>query len=169
MTILTSDQIVWTMIKDLLSPEYYDQNNIFNSYQNNFTLPQTDDFIIITRKNILQNGLPIWDFDVQNQKKIYTAFGDWQYQVDLFGNNADEGANIFFTFINASGGSNYLIPYNCGIGRVNYPINLTNVNDRERYMKRYMLSFTLMNISKTRVSSDGISQSDIDITYIEET
>lgn len=166
---MITDQAIWTMIKDLLTVfyTYYLPENIFYAFQNNYKLPQVDDFIIITRRNIFQNGLPLRNYDIANQKKLSTGFGDWEYQVDLYGDNSDTSANILYTFINSADGSNYLIPNQMGIGKVKEPINLTRSNDRERYMKRYTLTFTAINISTIQIPLTGIELNDVTITYEE--
>lgn len=168
---MTPDQIIWTMIKDLLTVyyTYYIPNNIFFAYQNNYTIPLVDDFIIITRRNIFQNGLPLRNFDIPSQEKYLTGFNDWEYQVDLYGNNSDLSAEILYTFLNSGSASNYLIENTMGIGKLYESKNLTRSNDRDRYMKRYMVMFTAMNIQTTKIPTAGLELSDILITYQEET
>lgn len=168
---MTPLQIIWTMIKDLLTVdyEYYDQNNIINAYQNNYTLPQVDNFIILQQRNTFQNGLPLRDYNVLTQKKLLTGFNDWEYQVDLYGPNADVASTILYTYLNSSAASNYLIDYQMGIGKLYEAKNLTKANDRDRYMQRYMISFTAMNIQIVQVPIPGLTLEDIDITYQEET
>lgn len=166
---MTPDQIIWTMIKDLLTEyyEYYDEDNIIMSFQNNYTLPTIDDFIIITRRNVFQNGMPLRDFDIENQKKVLTGFNDWEYQIDLYGDNSDLAANVLYTYLNSSAASNYLYFNEMGIGKLSEARNLTRENDRDRYMKRYMVLFTAMNIGIVSVPMAGIALEDIEITYEE--
>lgn len=168
---MTPDQTIWTMIKDLLTVyyTYYIPNNIIFAFQNNYTLPQVDDFIIIQRRNVFQNGLPLRDFAVDTQEKLLTGFNDWEYQVDLYGNNSDTSANILYTFLNSGAASNYLIENQMGIGKLYESKNLTRPNDRDRYMKRYMVLFTAMNIQTVQIPTAGIALSDVDITYEQET
>lgn len=166
---MTPDQVIWTMIKDLLTSyyEYYLQDNIIVSFQNNYTLPTVNDFIIITRRNVFQNGMPLRDFNIDDQKKVLTGFNDWEYQVDLYGENSDLAANVLYTYLNASAASNYLSFYQMGIGKLFEAKNLTRPNDRDRYMKRYTVLFTAMNIGVVSVPMAGIALEDIDITYEE--
>jgi hypothetical protein len=163
---MTTDEVIYTMIKDLLSItyQYYLPENIFYAYQNNYKIPQADDFIIITRRNSFQNGMPIKGFDVLNQKKIITAFGDWEYQIDLYGPFSDDASYILYTYLNSSSASNYLLEENMGIGKLYDPKNLSKSNDRDRYMKRYMILFTAMNISNVLIPTNGINLEDINIT-----
>lgn len=166
---MTPLQIIWTMIKDLLTVDYtyYNANNIINAYQNNFTLPQIDDFIILQQRNVFQNGLPLRGYDVDTQKKILTGFNDYEYQVDLYGNNSSISASILYTYLNSSAASNYLLDYQMGIGKLYEGRNLTKPNDRDRYMQRYMLLFTAMGIQDVRVPIPGVGVGDVDITYEE--
>lgn len=166
---MSNFQIVWTMITDLLSA-YYDPNNVFDAYQNNYTLPTHNDFVIITQKNIGQVALPLRDYDVVNQKKVLTGFGDWSFQVDLYGNNADIAALDLQTYVLSSAGSNYLLPYELGIGKVKtYPPNMSKVNDRDNYMKRYIVEFTVLNTNILKVSMPGMGYNDIELNFTEYT
>ncbi len=168
---MTPLQIIWTMIKDLLTVDYtyYNANNIINAFQNNYKLPQIDDFIIIQQRNIFQNGLPLRDYNGDTQKKLLTGFNDWEYQVDLYGNSSDIAANILYTYLNSSAASNYLLEYQMGIGKLSEAKNLTRPNDRDRYMQRYAVIFTAMNIQTIQVPIPGIILDDIDLTYQQET
>lgn len=168
---MTPLQTIWTMIKDLLTIDYtiYNQNNIINAFQNNYTLPQVDDFIIIQQRNIAQNGLPLRGYNGITEKKLLTGFNDWEYQVDLYGGSSDIAANILFTYLNSSAASNYLIDYQMGIGRLYESRNLTRSNDRDRYMQRYMVMFTCMNIQTVQVPIPPITLEDIELTYQQET
>jgi len=166
---MTPLQIIWTMLKDLLTIDYtlYNQNNIIDAYQNDYTLPQINDFIIIQQRNTHQNGLPLRDFDYLNQKKLLTGFNDFEYQIDLYGDSADLASTILYTYLNSSAASNYLNQYNMGIGRVYDAKNLSSPNDRDRYMKRYMILFTAMNIQTVQIPMQGVGLSDINIEYQE--
>lgn len=168
---MTPLQIIWTMIKDLLTIDYtyYNKNNIINSFQNDYTLPQVDDFIIIQQRNTFQNGLPLRDYNGDTQKKLLTGFNDWEYQVDLYGPNSDIASTILYTYLNSSASSNYLIDYQMGIGKLYEGKNLTKSNDRNRYMQRYMILFTAMNIQTIQVPMTGVTLENIDITYQQET
>lgn len=166
---MTPIQIIWTMLKDLLTVDYtyYNSNNIINAYQNNYKLPQIDDFIIIQQRNTFQIGQPLRDYDPDTQKKLLTGFNDWEYQVDLYGQNSDISSTILYTYLASSAASNYLIQYDMGIGKLYEAKNLTRANDRDRYMQRYMILFTAMNIKTIQVPIPGIGINDIDITYEE--
>jgi hypothetical protein len=168
----TQDQIVWTMITNLLCTiyTYYIPSNVFYAFQNNYTLPQVDEFIILTRRNLGQSAYPWRQFDATNQNEVYTAFGDWEYQVDLYGDNSDISADILHTYLYSDAASNYLYlyPLDMGIGKLDIPRNLTKQNDRDRYMKRYTLTFTLLNISSINLPTAGINDSNIQVNIIQE-
>jgi hypothetical protein len=163
---MNKDQIIWTMIQTLLAT-YYDSANIFLAFQNNMTLPVVNDFIIITRRNIGQVALPLRNFNVLLQQKILTAFGDWEYQVDLYGGNADVCGDILHTYVNSVSASNYLIDFGMGIGKVKDPLNLSAVNDRDRYMKRYAVIFTALNTTAVSIPMPGFGIDDVEITFKE--
>ena len=168
----TQDQIIWTMITNLLGTtySYYLPANVFYAFQNNYTLPMVDDFIILTRRNLGQSAYPFRQFDATNQNEVYTSFNDWEYQVDLYGNNSDIAADILHTYLYSDAGSNYLYlyPLDMGIGKVSVPINLTKPNDRDRYMKRYTLTFTLLNLSSIIIPTAGINDSNIQVNINKE-
>jgi hypothetical protein len=163
-------QIIWTMITTLLAA-YYDSINVFDAYQNNYTLPTHNNFIIITQKDIGKApAYPLRDFDVLTQEKILTPFGDYEFQVDLYGINADTAAHILHTYVDSSAGSNYLIPYQKGIGKVKpTPINASRKNDRENYMKRYIVTFTVLNTNIVRIPMPGFGLADVELNYKEYT
>lgn len=162
-------QIIWTMIKDLLA-FYYEPENIFDAYQNNITFPTHNNFIVITQKDIGKAAYPLRDFDVATQEKVLTPFGDYEFQVDLYGTNADTAAHRLHTYVDSSAGSNYLLPYKKGIGKVKpTPINASPVNDRDRYMKRYIVIFTVLNTNIVRIPMPGIGINDVEINYTEYT
>ena len=168
---MTPDQITWTMITNLLGTiyTYYLPANVFYAYQNNYTMPQVDDFIIITRNNLKQISYPVRVYDITNQNEVYYGNGDWEYQVDLYGPNSDIAANLLYTYLLSGAGSNflYLYPVEMGIGKVREPMNLTKSNDREIYMKRYTLIFTLLNVSNVTIPTVGIDASNIQVTISE--
>lgn len=163
-------QIIWTMISALLSA-YYTSDNIFDAYQNNITFPVSNNFIVITQKDIGKApAYPLRDFDVLAQEKVLTPFGDYEFQVDLYGQNADTCAHILHTYVDSSAGSNYLLDYQRGIGKVRAtPINASPVNDRDRYMKRYIVTFTVLNTNIVRIPMPGIGINDVEINYTEYT
>lgn len=166
---MTDFQIIWTMITTLLAA-YYDPANVFDAYQNNYTLPTHNNFVIITQEDIGKVAYPLRDFDVLTQEKILTPFGDYKFQVDLYGINADTAAHILHTYVDSSAGSNYLIPYEKGIGKVNpIPINASKKNDRENYMKRYIVIFTVLNTNIVRISMPGFGINDIELNFTEYT
>lgn len=166
---MTNFQIIWTMVTTLLTA-YYDPVNVFNAYQNNYTLPTHNNFAIITQKDIAQAALPLRDFDVINQQKVLTGFGDWEFQVDLYGDNADTAANILHIYVLASAASNYLLPFQLGIGKVKMiPPNISKVNDRDNYMKRYIVIFTVLNTNIVKIPMAGISYSDVELNFTEYT
>lgn len=170
---MTPDQIVWTMITNLLCNiyTYYSQNNVFYAFQNNFKVPQTDNFVILTKLNQNQIAYPTRYFDQTAQNEVYIGHGDWEYQVDLYGQNSDLASDILHTYLNSGAGSNYLYlyPINMGIGKVMPPLNLTKSNDRDQWMKRFTLKFTLLNNTSTLIPTAGIGISDVTITVQQET
>lgn len=151
------------MISELL-PTYYSPDNIILSNQNNYTLPVINDFIIINDKDLAQAAYPLNGFDVINQMKTITPFDDREYQIDLYGNNADIAARILYSYTNSSAASNYLLQYNLAIGKVKKPINMTRVNDRDRFMKRYVFIFTALSAEEIKIPAQGLSLNDIEIT-----
>lgn len=167
---MTDFQIIWTMITTLLT-SYYNPTNVFDAYQNNYTLPTHNNFIIITQKDIGKaKAYPLRDFDILTQEKVLTPFGDYEFQVDLYGDNADTAAHILHTYVDSPAGSNYLIPYQKGIGRVRQtPLNASKVNDRDNYMKRYIVIFTVLNTNVVRIPMQGIGLSDVELNFTEYT
>lgn len=159
---LTNDQIVWTMITTFLAT-FYNSANVYMSNQNYYTVGIEDEFVIINKKSPKQHYTPNRYFDVTNQKKILWGYNDIQYQVDLYGIIADDAMNALYTILMSTAGSNFLMQYNAGIGEIKEPLNLTKSNDRDNYMSRYMILFTLLSNTKIELPATGISNTDIKI------
>lgn len=167
---MTDFQIIWTMITTLLAT-YYDSVNVFDVYQNDYTLPVHNNYVLITQKDIGKApAYPLRDYDVQTQEKILTPFGDYEFQVDLYGVNADVAAHKLHTYVDSSAGSNYLLPYKKGIGKVkSTPINASKKNDRENYVKRYIVIFSVLNTNIVRIPMPGFGIADVEINLTEYT
>lgn len=167
---MTDFQIIWAMITTLLA-DYYDPANVFDAYQNDYKLPTHNNYILITQEDIGKAAAyPLRDFDVLAQEKVLTPFGDYRFQVDLYGVNADIAAHRLHTYVDSSAGSNYLIPYQKGIGKVRAaPINASKKNDRENYMKRYIVIFTVLNANVVRIPMPGFGLTDVELNFTEYT
>ena len=163
---MSRDEVIWTMISELLV-DYYLPANVFNAYQNDFTVPKTNEYIIINKKIAGQKSLPHRKFDYLTQTKIIEGNGGWEYQVDLYGPNADSAMDNLHLYLISPEASNYLFQYEQGIGAVRQPLNLSPVNDRDKYMNRFMIYFTALNISRLAIPCPGIALNDIEVTFKE--
>ena len=166
---MNSSQIMWTMVTNLLSTiyTYYNVNNVFTAFQNDFTPPPLNDFIIIRQLENKQTGLPLNNFNATTQINTITGFNNKRWQVDLYGKNAEISSNILLTYLNSTSASNFLLYYNAGIGRVQDVKNLTKYNDREKYMPRFVINFDTLDINNVLLPEKGIALQDIIIHFEE--
>lgn len=165
---MTNDQIVWTMVTTYLA-DYYAADNVFLRTQNNYTPPTIDEFVLISNLRAKQRYTPNRNFNSTTQEKEVFGYNDIHYQLDLYGTVAADAMDRIYTLLSSVVISNFLIQYNTGIGYVDEPKNLTNVNDRDNYMTRYTLLFSMLANNKITVSASGIALDDITINLKEYT
>ena len=165
---MNNDQVIWTMITTYLA-DYYASANVFLGYQNYYAAPVADEFIILTKLLPKQRFTPNRYYKNATQEKVLWGYNDIEYQVDLYGTVADVAMNALYTILGSVVGSNFLRAYNMGIGKVGEPKNLTNVNDRDNYMTRYTLLFTVLANTRITAPMSGIGLEDITVNLKEYT
>ena len=161
---------MWTMITNLLCIiyKYYNVNNVYSAFQNNFTLPSIDDYIMITLLNFKQNMTPINTFNPTNKINTVTGFYNENWQIDLYGKNANIASTLLLTYLNSNNASNFLLKYNSGIGKVQNVKNLTTYNDRNQFMFRYVINFEVLQTNNIALPTNGIALKDITINLQKE-
>ncbi len=158
--------IVWDFVNDFLTSQLlYVSESIKNSYPNNVPITTLSNFVVITKLNSIEQQLSIPEFDIVLQKLKYSAQINTDYQLDFYGENSQESSAKMFTYLNSLIASNILKVNNYGIGRVDNAQNLTNNLDRDNYVQRHVLKFTLLRISEVIINQDGISLADIPINF----
>ena len=165
---MTNNEIVITMLNNYLF-NYYDANNIILGYQNNFTPPVNNDFVIATNLSIKQAYSPNRYYNAATQEKVLYGYNDTEYQIDLYGKNASIAINELYTILKSVVASNYLMQYDAGIGIVHNPKNLTGVNSRQNYMPKYTILFNLLSNTKITIAATGLALTDVTINLKEYT
>lgn len=165
---MNNDQIAWTLITTYLA-SYYDTANVFLGYQNYYVADVANDFVIISNLLARQKYTPNREYNSITQEKILQGYNDIDYQIDMYGANAATASDTLYTILGSVVGSNFLRQYNSGIGRVEDVKNLTGVNDRDNYMPRYMLKFSLLANNNITVPMGGIGLEDVTINLKEYT
>lgn len=165
---MTNNEIVITMLNNYLS-DYYNLDNIILGFQNNYTPPTHNNFIIVTNLSIKQAYTPNRYYNETTQEKELYGYNDTEYQIDLYGKNAIIAIDKLYTILGSVVASNYLMQYNSGIGKLKPVKNLTNVNSRQNYMPRYTILFTLLSNTKITVPMTGLGIQDITINNKEYT
>lgn len=167
---MNSNQIMWTMITNLLSTvyTYYDASNVFSAFQNDFTPPKINDYIMIRLLDNKQDMTPLNKFDAETQINTLTGFYSGSWQIDLYGKNADISSTLLLTYLNSSSASNFLLTYNFGIGKVQSVKNLTKYNDRDKFMPRYVINFETLRTNNVALPTPGIALEDVIITLEEQ-
>lgn len=165
---MTNNEIVITMLNNYLF-NYYDADNIILGYQNNYTPPINNDFVIATNLSIKQAYSPNRYYNATTHEKVLYGYNDTEYQVDLYGKNSFIAVDALYTILKSVVASNYLIQYDAGIGIVHNPKNLTGVNSRQNYMHKYTILFSLLSNTKITIAETGLALTDVTINLKEYT
>lgn len=162
---------MYTSIKALILAisSYYNNNNIFQAYQNGFVVPTDSIFVMMTELDTTSMALmPEITYDVIDEIKVIDQLDSSDFQVDFYGVNARIEAAQFRLILQAPSGSNYLY-YNYGytVHEVSKLINLTNILDRRNYTPRFCVRFSLFNNNVTQGTEYSFDTDTVDLRLAE--
>jgi len=147
----------------------YPANVIFQAYQNNYPLPQNSQYIIMTQGDTKSISLmPGYLYDATNEIDNFFNIDATDFQVDFYGNPASAQANLFRLILQTSYGTEILSTYGVYVYEVKKQRNLTSNFDRDMYLQRFNVKFSLFNDNTFTPSSLGFIPSAIDNLYLVE-
>lgn len=139
------------------------KSNIFLGQQNNFVTPQNNSFITITELDASANGLPIRIYDSTLEKEYYVTADTPSFQLDFYGQYANNTAKRIRLLLLSPLATNYLSQFGSSIYQVKDIQNLTNAIDYEEYVNRYVLRFSVFN--NTVINNDNLATNNIENQY----
>lgn len=133
----------------------YTDDTIFKNYFNNATLPKNNHYCLI----FLLHARPqmallriddIPNVDTQTVDTGYTQMIDTRMQVDFYGSQAQAQAERFATVLQSPLATNFLTPLGFTVRICDSPEQIGNPQDRDNYVERYIVRFSLFSNSTVR-------------------
>lgn len=145
----------------LLNPSY-DDNSIFQSYNNNIKYPD-DAFIVMTELDTRLNGLnPAANYNPYTETQSFVGTDYTWFQVDFYGTGSRNQAASFRLFLTTLDCSAFLDEtYSCTVYEVQEEKNLTGILDREKYKQRHLVRFSLFNNNIVSITSPSFSSAQV--------
>lgn len=119
--------------------------NIFLAYGNNYSLPADNNYIIITEQPTKTLSTPYHKYDDIAEITTIDALCETLFQVDFYGDNANATSKKFKLVIEDRLGTEFLTPLGFSIAVVEDAQNLSLVMDRDVYVQRWAVRFTVFN------------------------
>lgn len=163
---------MYTAIKALLVQilnGLYNTNEIFQAYQNNYPLPTDSQFIIMTQGETKSLPLMInYLYDPTNEIDNYITIDATDFQVDFYGSPSNNACNLFRNVLQTVYGAGFFSTYGISIYEIKKQFNLTNNVDRDMYLQRFAVRFSLFNDNIFSPSSLGFVPVKVDNLYLAE-
>lgn len=136
----------------------YESKYIRQAFQNNVPLPRVSNFVIMTQLNGRDNGQPFHQYDAENETESFTSLRHTKFQVDFYGEYAEDCCAKFRIALTAWYGSNFLNEYDCTVAEVDDMMNLTMPLDRDQWQVRHAVRFALFNNTAITVVAEGFTE-----------
>lgn len=142
---------------------------IVQGYQNNFTIPATGKYVIITSRSDTNMSLK-WEpsYDSTTQQNTYATLMSTPFMIDMYGDNSEDNARIL-SAICQNGFTNqfWLINnYACRVHKVRAPRNLSDIFGREMYNQRWQTEIEIFNNVATTLSVPNFTEIDFKLTWV---
>ncbi len=132
----------------ILVANYYDEENIFQAYQNNFVLPSHSKYIIITELDTTNISRPNTSFtgSLPEGTRHIDNMDVTNFQFDFYGSPARQMATGVRGYLQSHDGCDYLAAKgNITIYQVKNMQNLTLNLDQRKYLERFTFTFSVFN------------------------
>ncbi len=139
---------LYTAIKALILTytTNYSNATIFAGQQNNTVMPSNGNYVIMTKlPEADQILLPLQRYDSVNDIDTSTTLIEGVFQIDFYGDTAEEDAGQFGALLNSRFANQFFNDnnYSCSVSANDPPLNLTTVSGREQYLPRFMVKAKL--------------------------
>jgi hypothetical protein len=152
----------------------YTDPEIFKNYYNNVPLPKNNTFCIIRELHSKQHTALVQKFNYQNiPDKTITVEANQltttHFQVDFYGKDSSIAATKLATVLECGFANDFFISnsYPYTVEDCEQPIQLTNAMDRDNYILRYVVRFSLFNNAIVDQTIEGFDEVNIDTVLIE--
>lgn len=148
------DDILFTFLEQVLA-QYYSTERIFFAFQNDITYPDDWNMVLITRQGMTSPSTGASGYDAKTGRRHYRKLNKINYQVDIYGEHADEASLLLYNTLTCARGADLLRPVGIGVGEVRDVMNLTAADKKDVWIPRYVLNFELMQNSIIGDQVDG--------------
>jgi len=153
----------------ILVANYYDSNNIFQAYQNDYTIPANNKYIIITELDTTNISRPNSSFTgmlPQGTRQI-TNMDVTTFQLDFYGPPARQMAAGVRLYLQSPDGTQWLqAKGNITVYNINKLQNLTLVLDQRRYLPRFTFTFSVFNNNSVNYNMYGFNTVKPGLIYV---
>lgn len=134
--------------------DFYPDESIFKNYYNDATLPKMNQFAVIQElPSIAHCATPYNSWDVDETTEMATnksnQLVETTFQVEFYGNTnesiASSCANLFATALQCWYATDFLKQFGYTVGIADSPKNMSFDLDRDTYLSRYVIKFSLFN------------------------
>lgn len=147
----------------------YGAERIFKAYNNNTVYPADSNYIIMTSLDRHAMGLtPVTAYNAATETQEFGSNDSTNFQVDFYGDNVANLAAKFRLFLTTINCSTFMYKgHGCSVHEVETERNLTMDLDREKYLPRYVVRFSLFNNNNMSIPVPGIPGVDIGVILAE--
>ena len=152
---------VYKAINDLIVRyTTYTDDVIFKNYYNNATLPKHNHYCLmfVLHNKPMMAQLRIEDTPNESNKTVstgYTQLNSIRMQVDFYGTQAMAQADRFATVMQSPLATDFLNALGYTVQTCDSPEQIDNPQDRDNYVDRYVVRFTLFSNSTITDVIDG--------------
>jgi len=147
--------LITDVIADLITVvnPLYHSDNVFVAYQNSYTLPIHDDFIVITPLGIEVEFTPIYKYYIEPEQQSFYNVSYCGFQIDYYGKMGLQAVNDMQLVLLSDFGCQHFQDNDLGIYKVDVVRNMSNIIDRDVYVARYVLEFSLFARQEFKITT----------------
>lgn len=144
-----------------------DKELIYIGLQNRVPLPKEKNYCIITVYNMNRLGTPIEKYNASAKAYYITQHFQANVQIDFYGEDSRENANIMVTVSRTMSGANYLSGYNIQPLYCEEARRIVNTTGERQYEDRYMADLNIEFDGVVSVTQDGFNEAKTNLIKVE--
>lgn len=158
---------VFKAINDLIDKyTAYKNDVIYKNYYNNVPLPTDNHYaIMFILDSMPQMAIMKHELTAEVADKTvtadYTQMNALKMQVDFYGKLAQEQSAIFATLLQSPIATRFLLDYGYTVQSSDSPLQIANPQDRDNYIDRYVVRFSVFNNVIFSDTTEGFTETDI--------